>query len=141
MLRGLPGFSPFLTTKYETLCLGNRYCATIHAINDALIRLSRVTSAVKLYRGVAGFRLPSTFLNADEWNVRGGTEFGFLSATTDRAVAMQYASGRGSGIVYEITQGMGDRGAELTWLSQYPHEAEVNSAALAFPPKSSREAL
>ena len=129
MLRGLPGFSAFLTNKYKSLCHGNRYCATIHAINDALIKMSRVTTAEKLYRGVGGFRLPDTFMTPDEWNVRGGVEFGFLSATTDRAVAMQYASGRGSGIVYEIQQGMGDRGASLDWLSQYPHESEV-----CFPP-------
>ena len=31
----------------------------------------------------------------------------------------------GSGIIYEIQQGLGDRGASLRWLSQYPHEAEV----------------
>ena len=129
VLRGLPGFSAFLTNKYKSLCHGNRYCATIHAINDALIKMSRVTTAEKLYRGVGGFRLPDTFMTPDEWNVRGGVEFGFLSATTDRAVAMQYASGRGSGIVYEIQQGMGDRGASLDWLSQYPHESEV-----CFPP-------
>ena len=69
VLRGLPGFSAFLTSKYEALCAGNRYCATIHAINDALIKLSRVSTAQKLYRGLAGFRLPATFLTPDEFNV------------------------------------------------------------------------
>ena len=129
---GLP--TPWLlrSCRSPSRAVGSTICA-----GSALIKLSRVTTAEKLYRGVGGFRLPETFLTPDEFGVRGGVEFGFLSATTDRAVAMQYASGRGSGIVYEITQGMGDRGAELTWLSQYPHEAEVNSAALAFSPKSS----
>ena len=37
VLRGIPGFSAFLTNKMHTLCMGNNYCATIHAINDALI--------------------------------------------------------------------------------------------------------
>ena len=104
VLRGIPGFSAFLTNKYHELCMGNRYCSTIHAINDAFIKMSRVTKAENLYRGVGGFRLPDTFLTPDAWNVRGGVEFGFMSATTDREVAVTYAGGRGSGIVYEISQ-------------------------------------
>lgn len=54
----------------------------------------------------------------------GGVEAAFMSATTDRDVALHY-SGEGSGIVLEIDQGMTDRGADLSWLSQYPHEREV----------------
>ena len=47
---------------------------------------------------------------------------GFMSATVDRAVAMEYAAKTGTGVVYEIQQSMGDRGADLSWLSMYPHE-------------------
>ena len=46
----------------------------------------------KVYRGVGGFRLPDAFLAPDEFDVRGGVEFGFMSATVDRAVAVTYAS-------------------------------------------------
>ena len=35
------------------------------------------------------------------------------------------------GIIVEIEQGMIDRGAEIAWLSQYPHEVEVLFAPLA----------
>jgi len=129
VLRGVPRLVPFLTKRFEGLCLGNTYCATIHAINSALIKLSRIATAAKVYRGVSGMALPERFLTADEFGVRGGVEFGFLSATADRAVAMQYAAQSVSGIVYEIQQSMGDRGADLSWLSMYPYEAEV-----CFPP-------
>jgi len=129
VLRGVPRLVPFLTRRFETLCKGNRYGTTIHSINAALIKLSRISRAEKVYRGVGGMALPDRFLAPDEHGVRGGVEFGFLSATTDRAVAMQYAASSASGIVYEIQQAMGDRGADLSWLSMYPYEAEV-----CFPP-------
>merc|ERR1719399_2635206 len=49
-----------------------------------------------------------------------------MSTTTDRAVAMGYASGgTGPGIVFELQQGMVNRGANIGWLSQYPHEQEI----------------
>ena len=54
--------------------------------------------------------------------------------SVDRNVAMSYASGGGgggkAGIVLEARQAMVDRGADLAWLSQYPHEAEVCFAPL-----------
>ena len=45
-----------------------------------------------------------------------------MSTTLDAGVAMSYAAGGGAGIVFEIQMGMVDRGAELDWISQYPHE-------------------
>ena len=56
----------------------------------------------------------------------GGVESAFMSTTLNRAVAMGYAAGDGSrtGIVLEVQQGMINRGAAISWLSQYPHEEE-----------------
>ena len=136
VLRGVLGKVPFLHRKFERLCHGNHYTGTIHTINAALIKLGRITTAQKLYRGVSGMRLPEQFLTADEFDVRGGVELGFLSATSQRSVALEYAASSGTGIVYEIQQSMGDRGADLSWLSQYPHEAEV-----CFPPVLGLEVL
>ena len=48
----------------------------------------------------------------------GGVEQGFLSATTQREVAMAYASRSKAGVLFEIQQGLVDRGADLSWLSQ-----------------------
>ena len=53
--------------------------------------------------------------------MRGGVEFGFLSTTTDRSVAMHYAASA-AGVVLEMQMGMVDRGADISWLSQYPFE-------------------
>merc|ERR1719428_1079693 len=35
------------------------------------------------------------------------------------------AGGKSAGIVFEILQGMVNRGADMSWLSQYPHEKEI----------------
>ena len=44
------------------------------------------------------------------------------STTIERDVAMGYAAGDGErmGIVLEMRQGMVDRGADISWLSQVP---------------------
>ena len=57
--------------------------------------------------------------------VKGGVEFGFMSTTMDKQVALSYASADNRGTVLEIQMGMIDRGADLTWVSQYPHEKEI----------------
>jgi len=77
-------------------------------------------------------KLPEGFLNPDDYVehlVRGGVEFGFMSATSDREVAVKYAGECKPSMLFEIEQGMADRAAALKWLSQYPHENE-----LCFPP-------
>ena len=70
--------------------------------------------------------LPEAFWTPDKYGVKGGIEGAFMSTTTNREVAMHYAGGRGrTGFVFEIQQGMIDRGAEISWLSQYPAEKEI----------------
>eukprot|EP00908_Phaeocystis_cordata_P025669 Transcript_8129.p1 GENE.Transcript_8129~~Transcript_8129.p1 ORF type:complete len:593 (-),score=113.69 Transcript_8129:110-1783(-) len=72
-------------------------------------------------------KLPDEFWTANEFGVKAGVENGFMSTTRDRGVAMGYAKGDGSrmGIVIEARQGMVNRGAAISWLSQYPHEEEI----------------
>ena len=147
VLRGLHSDSPFLRAQMVQLCcpsgvaaqyaagetsfeaaLGtmNKYTTTIHAINSAIVKSAKLTFASKIYRGVAGFSLPVEFWEPNAVGVRGGVERAFLSTTTERSVAMGYASGGASmGLVFEIQQGMVDRGADVSWLSQYPHEKET----------------
>ena len=100
----------------------NLYTTTLHAINSSIVKLSKLTYAAKVYRGVNGRVLPTEFFEANEYGVRGGIEAAFMSTTTDREVAVGYAKGDGdnakAGFLFEIQQGMVDRGAELQWLSQ-----------------------
>ena len=58
-----------------------RYTTTLHVINSAIIKLSKLTSATKLYRGVSGALLPRPFWTPNQYNVRGGVEVAFMSRT------------------------------------------------------------
>ena len=113
----------------------NRYTTTLHAINSAIVKLSKLTYACEVYRGINNRVLPPEFWQANEYGVRGGIEAAFMSTTRDRDVALSYAQGDGqsakAGFVFEIQQGMVDRGADLSFLSQYPHEREILFAPLA----------
>ena len=54
-----------------------------------------------------------------------------MSTTLNRDVALEYAGSGGSGgIIFEIQMGLVDRGADLTWCSQYSHEREILFAPL-----------
>jgi hypothetical protein len=117
----------FARARYELLCAGNSYATTLHVINSSIVKLSKLSVACEVYRGVGNGRLPQSFRVPNQYNVRGGIETAFMSTTRDRDVACQYAtSGSGApGVVFSIRQGMIDRGADISWLSQYPHEEEI----------------
>ena len=65
-------------------------------------------------------KLPDEFWEANKYGVKGGVEPAFMSTTQEVDVATGYAAGDGSkmGIVLEIRQGMVNRGADISWLSQ-----------------------
>ena len=111
----------------KRLCGDSRYVSTLHCINSAIVKLSHLAKPQTVYRGVAGRVLPSEF-----WLGQGGVEFAFMSMTADRDVAMRYAkaeSKNDASCVMEVNLGKVDRGADLSWLSQYPDEKIV-----VFPP-------
>jgi Leucine-rich repeat (LRR) protein len=108
----------------------NMYTTTIHVINSCIVKMGKLTVAKPVFRGMAGRLFPDTFWYPNEQGVKGGVELAFMSTTPDVNVAYQYSQDK-FGIVVEIQQGMIDRGAEISWLSQYPHEAEVLFAPLA----------
>ena len=104
---------------FDRLCKGNTYATSLHAINSAIIKLSKLTSAGKVYRGVSGGLLPEACRKPNAHGVKGGVEGGFLSTTFDRSTALFYAKGGadrsrrgGPAIVFETQMGMVDRGAE-----------------------------
>jgi len=96
-------------------CRGNRYVTSIHVINSAIVKLGKLQKACKVFRGASGGLLPRQFWEADQFGVRGGVEFGFMSTTTDRSVAVAYAAGGKLGTVMECEMGMVDRCADLSW--------------------------
>ena len=121
-------------TFAEAKARANTYKTTLHVLNSAIVKLSKLTVARKVYRGVAGGYLPATFLAPNEYGVRGGIDVAFMSTTLDKDVALRYAAQSGTerpGVCFCIQQGMVDRGADISWLSQYPHEQEVLFAPLA----------
>ena len=132
VLRGHDPDAPtFLREQFTSLCRGNVYATTLHIINSSLVKLSKLTYVTKVYRGVSGGVLPEAFWKPNAFGVCGGVETAFMSATLDPTVAQFYASQPGKpGTVLEIQQGMVDRGADMSWLSQYPAEAEILFAPL-----------
>ena len=77
----------------KDLTKGNTYTTTIHAINSCVIKMSKLTKAGKVWRGIKDATLPKEFWVPNEMGVRGGIEYGFSSTTTDRDQALIYARG------------------------------------------------
>jgi hypothetical protein len=125
-----------------------QFVYTLHILASAILKLSRIAPARTVYRGLKGGLLPRVFFEPSEFGTRGGTEFGFMSTTTDPQVAAVYATPQAVGgnpdrgksvtasVVFEISQGAIDRGAEIAWLSQFPKENEV-----LFPPLTYLEVM
>ena len=118
---GMDNAPDIFKANLETLCHGNRYTTTIHSINSSIVKLSKLTKATKLFRGIRGATLPDKLWKANPLNLRGGVDFAFLSATLEKNVALFYATPEtkeGAAMLLEISQGMLSRGADLSWLSQ-----------------------
>jgi hypothetical protein len=109
------------------------FTTTLHAINSFIIKMSEVSKATRVYRGLSAGKLPESFLQENKYKVRGGIELGFMSTTDSRDVAMGYATGQnnrgGIGYIFEMQEGLVSRGADVKWVSQYPDENEK-----LFPP-------
>jgi hypothetical protein len=119
-----------------------RYTTTLHAINSGISKLARLwklPEGRKVYRGYSGMTVPDSFLERDEFGCSGGVEPSVLATTTKWETAVQYsrfnkqkANGdQNQGIIFEIEVGQVDRGADISWLSQYPREEEVLFNALS----------
>ena len=109
----------------------NRFPTTIHVLVSAVHKLSRsmqLPTGLVLYRGLGGsVSLPAPFFHSDSYGRRGFTEWGFMSATADRKVAVRYSGVdelKPLPIVLEIRVRAVDRGACVLDFSQYPQERE-----------------
>ena len=118
---------------------GNLFTTTIHVLVSAVQKLSRalrIPDGMKLYRGLGGtMDLPNRFYNADDHGCKGFAEWGFMSTTSNRKVALQYsgvADGKPKCLVLELRVGAVDRGACLQKYSQYQGEEEYLYMPLSF---------
>ena len=96
---------------------------TTHVINSAIVKLGKLMEPHKVYRGLCGRLMPDAFwshavVGGATDHTRGGIEFGFLSTSRDREVALRYATGGEGATLFEIQMGMVDRGATLTWCAR-----------------------
>jgi hypothetical protein len=135
-------YNAVLRNHPHAICLsldGNKYETTIFCITSGIVKLSRFSEIPpnrRLFRGLGGMILPEQFLK-EKNGFRGGVEWGLMSTTMNKDVATQYSGvDRQRGSVFEIVPGRIDIGAELSWLSQYPGEAEY-----LFPPLSCLEVI
>jgi hypothetical protein len=89
-----------------------------------IARVMRIPEGTKLYRGLGGLmELPDSFFKADPNGCRGFAEWGFLSTTSNKQIALQYSGvreGRPFAMVLEISISSVDRGASIKDFSQYP---------------------
>ena len=120
VLRGAKSTIGVMIKAFADLCRGNYYTSTLNVVNSAIVKLNKLTRAEPVFRGISGGVLPPEFWTSNELLLRGGVEGGFMSTTLDRAVALAYAGSLPSraGVIFEIQQGLVDRGADIGWLSQ-----------------------
>jgi hypothetical protein len=108
------------------------YAATVNWLISAIRKLSILTPVRKVFRGVKS-KLPPTFQNRDEVGMVSVVDFGFMSTSLDEDVAISYMSAIKPNVLWEIScMNQGDcyhNGADVSFLSQYPHEKEI-----LFPP-------
>ena len=111
----------------------------IHAICSGLTKLSTVASIPdgrNVFRGLGGMRLHSEFWLEDGNGTKGGCERAFLSTTADMKVATFYLGDKVLPTMFSIECGALDKGACISWLSQFPEEDEV-----LMPPRSFLEVV
>ena len=110
---------------------GNPFATTIYVLVSAVQKLSRTAAlpeGLVLYRGLGGaLDLPDSFFRSDERGCKGYAEWGFMSTTSDKEVALRYSGvkeGRPCPTVLVMRVGAVDRGACIRELSQYAAEVE-----------------
>ena len=73
----------FIKQQYKDSCKGNMYTTTLHTLNSLIVKCSKLTKAVRVYRGTSRGVLPQSFWDENEHGVRGGVEFVSAKGTWD----------------------------------------------------------
>ena len=107
------------------------YSTTIFVLGSAIVKLTklqRISTGMRLFRGVNGLRFPDRFQQPDNSGRKGITEYAFMSTTGSFDIALQYSGvaddGARASTIFEIEVGSVDRGASIKEFSQYEHENE-----------------
>ena len=107
--------------------------------------MTNYSAELRLYRGLGGnVSLPETFYSRDENGCSGLTEWGCMSTTSIREVAINYSGVkklRPLPIVLEIRGGSVDKGACIQEYSQYPAENEYLFVPCSFLEQASHHCL
>ena len=82
-------------------------------------KMANARSPVVLYRGLKNSTVPPAFIK------EGGTEYAPMSTTNDLSVAVRYSASRSSVLLRMVTKSFIERGADISYLSAFPEEAEV----------------
>ena len=130
--------SAYEKARGEQLLKGNTYATSLHLINSAILKLSRLGTLQPIYRA-AGRDSMSKLSEADHLGECGTLEFAFLHTSADRFALVEYMKGVGAvhdrpgqhSMIFEIVQDAEHRGANLSAISQYPAQREI-----VFPPLS-----
>ena len=105
VLRSGAADNKMLRAFFQELCLGNRYPTTIHVLTAAIIKLGKIVPADKVYRAPGG-ALPKSFWCKDpQAGMQGGLELAFMSTTTAKDEAMEYARRSSGMVLFEISRG------------------------------------
>ena len=124
----------FFVDFVHRVCKGNRYPTTIHVLSAAIVKLGKITGPPRLVYRAPGGALPDDFYKRSRNGTIGILEAGCLSTSADKHEAVQYALRADAKVIFEVNQGFVARGASISWLSQYPTEAEI-----LFPPMTALE--
>ena len=116
---------------------GNLFPTTIHVLQSAVVKVAdktKIPENLILYRGLSA-QFPPQFYKADENGCRGFAEWGFMSTTAKREIAVMYSGvkkGMPTATVLQIKTSAVNRPACIEMFSQYSHEREYLWVPLSY---------
>jgi hypothetical protein len=102
----------------------NTFSTTIFVLVSAIQKLSQhmfVPQTMRLYRGFNSLDMPDSFFDTDENGCSGFVDWGFMSTSSNKAVAVKYSGaneGKLKATVMVIHPSSVDRGASISEFSQ-----------------------